>query len=85
VPPDRLDEAVDVLAQLPGEAALADSGGPGDRHEAGPPVASDCVQGVLEGPQFLGSADEGRLEDVGAAAPLALGDDGAGPPGRHRR
>ena len=33
VPVDRLDHAVDVLLELPGEAALADAGRARDRHE----------------------------------------------------
>ena len=40
VPPDRLADAVDVLLELPGQAALADAARPGDRDEAGPPVAA---------------------------------------------
>ena len=40
VPPDGLDEPVDVLQELPREAALADARRPDDRHEAGPPLAA---------------------------------------------
>ena len=44
VPVDVLDEAVDVLLELPGEAALADAAGPGDRDEPRAPLAADGVE-----------------------------------------
>ena len=33
VPPDLLDDAVEVLVELPSEPRLADAGDPGHRHE----------------------------------------------------
>ena len=85
VPPDRLDEAVDVLAELPGQAALADPGRSGDRDEPGAAVPPGRVKGLLERPQLLVAADKGRLEDVRAVAATPLGDHPHGAPGPHGR
>ena len=52
VPPDGLDEAVDVLEELPREAALADSGRADDGDEAWPLLAARRVEEVLEEPQL---------------------------------
>ena len=64
VPVDGLDDAVDVLQELPGEAALADAGRPGDRHEPRAALAGGRVEQVLEQPQLVVAADERRLEAV---------------------
>src|SRR5205085_1799369 len=50
VEPRRLDEAVDVLAELPGEPRLSDAGGTDDGHEAGSPLARRAMEQVLEQP-----------------------------------
>ena len=44
VPVDRLRHAVDVLLELPRQAALADARRPGDRDEARPPIAPGRVE-----------------------------------------
>ena len=64
VPEDVVDEAVDVLQELPGEPALADAGRADDRHEPGAAVAAGGVEQVLEQPQLVVAADERRLERV---------------------
>ena len=84
VPVDRLDEAVDVLQELPGQAALADARRPDDRHEAGPPLAGRRVEEVLEQAQLLVAADEWRLEAFAPIAPADLGHDAERPPRRDR-
>ena len=71
MPADRLDQAVDVLQELPGEPALADAGRADDRDEAGPPLAGRRVEEVLEQAQLVVAADERRLERLasGSAPP----------------
>ena len=85
MPADRLEHAVDVLQELPGQAALADPGRPGHRHEAGATLARRRVEEVLEQAQLVVAADERRLERLPSGpAPPALGHDAQGTPGRHR-
>ncbi len=84
MPPDRLADPVDVLLELPGEAALADPAGPGDRDEAGPTLPAGRADRVLEEPELLVAPDEGRLRQVRATLAAALGDHPQGAPGRHR-
>ena len=62
MPPDGLDQAVEVLEELPGEAGLADAGRADDRDEPGAPLAARGVEQVLEQPQLVVAADERRLE-----------------------
>jgi hypothetical protein len=81
VPPDLLGQAVDVLEELPGQAALADAGLPGDRHQAGALLPGRGVEEVLQEPQLLLAADEGGLQEVGAATAAPLGHDAQRPPG----
>jgi hypothetical protein len=75
VPEDRVDDAIDVLEELPGEPALADPGLAGDRDEPDPAVAGRRVEKVLEEAQLGVASDERRLEAVLATAATALGDD----------
>ena len=67
VPVDVLDDAVDVLLELPGQPALADAARPGDRHQPRPPLAAVAWSSVLEQAQLLVAPDERRLEGVRAA------------------
>ena len=62
VPPDRLNKAVEVLLEFPGQAGLADPADPGDRHEPGPPLPPGRMEEVLEQAQLVVAADEGGLE-----------------------
>ena len=62
VPPDVLDDAVDVLHELPREPALADPAGPDDRHEPRAASRGGRVEQVLEQPQLVVAPDERRLE-----------------------
>ena len=84
VPPDPLDDAVDVLLELPGEPALADAGRPGDGHQPRPAIAARRVEELLEQSELLVATDERRLERVARPLAAALGDDPQGAPGRHR-
>ena len=85
VPPDPLGDAVEVLLELPGEAALAHAAAAEDRDVPDAPLAARGVEEVLEQPELHVAADERRLEALGPAPPAALGDDANGPPCRHRR
>ena len=62
VPPDVLDQAVDVLEELPGEAGLADARRPDDRDQPGPALAGGGVEQLLEQAQLVVAADERRLQ-----------------------
>ena len=87
VPVDVLEHAVDVLLELPGQAALADAPGPADRDEPRPAVAARSRRAAsLSVPQLLVTADERRLRQVRPALAAALGDRRAGlaTPGRAR-
>ena len=84
VPPHGLDDAVEVLRQLPDEPALARPGEPDDRHDPRPPLASRGVEQVLEQRELAVAADERRLELVAPAAAAALGDDADRAVGRDR-
>ena len=85
VPPHPLDDAVDVLEELPGEAALADPGLARDRDEPDPLLARRRVEQVLEQPQLGVAPDERRLEALVPATTAALGDDAHRPPRGNRR
>ena len=84
VPPDRLDQPVDVLEELPGQARLADPGRADDADQPRPALAGRRVEQVLELAELLVAADERRLERLGPADPAALGDDPDGAPGGDR-
>src|SRR6266508_2359934 len=62
MPPDVLNEAVDVLLELPGQARLADAGYTDHRDEARAPVVRGRVEQVLDEPELPIAADERRLE-----------------------
>src|ERR1700690_2993345 len=85
MPPDCLDQAVDVLEELPGEAALADAGRADHRHETCSLLASRRVEEVLELAQLVVAADERRFERLLAIASTGLSDHPERPPGRHGR
>ena len=84
VPVDGLDDAVEVLLQLPGEPRLADPGLADDRDEPRPPVAAGGVEAVLEEAELVVAADERRLDDA-SGPPAALAHDAHGAEGGHRR
>ena len=85
VPVDGLDEAVDVLEELPGEPALADAALAGHGDEPYAPVPGGRVVEVLEKPQLVISPHEGRLDRFGPPPAAALGHHAKGAPGRDRR
>ena len=80
VPEDRLDDAVEILLELPGEPALADAGLPDDRHQAGLAFAFRGVEMVLERAQLLVAPDEWRLDRLAAPGTTATRHDGQGLP-----
>ena len=80
VPPDLLDQAIEVLRELPGQAGLADARRPDDRDEAGAPFPAGGVEQVLEQPELVIAPDEGCLEGVRAALATAFGNDPKGAP-----
>ena len=67
VPVDGLDEAVEVLEELPGEPALADAALAGHRDQPDAPVPGGRVVEVLEEPQLVVAPDERRLDRLGPA------------------
>jgi hypothetical protein len=83
VPIDDVDEAVDVLEELPREPALADAALPGDRHQPDPAIPGGGVEEVLDQPELVVPPDKRRLERLGTVAPPHLGDDPQRSPGRH--
>ena len=85
VPVDGLDQAVDVLQELPGEPALADAALAGDRDEPHAAVPRRRVVEVLEQPQLVVSPHERSLDRPRATAPTPLGDHAQGAPGGHGR
>ena len=62
VPPDGVDDAVEVLVELPGEARLADAGDSGDGHQVGAAVVRRRVEEVLDQLELAVAADERGLE-----------------------
>ncbi len=85
MPPDRVDQAVDVLEELPGQPGLADAGRADDADQAGAALAGRGVEQVLEQAELVVAADERRLERVLAVAAADLGDDPSRAPGCDRR
>ena len=83
VPPDVLDEPVDVLEELPGQARLADAGRAHDADEADAALAGRGVEVVLELAQLLVAPDEGRLERLRPPDAAALCDHAERAPGGH--
>ena len=73
MPPDVLDEPVEVLLELPGEPRLPDPGHADDRDETRALVVRGRVEEVLDQPELAVAAHERRLEPDRAhlAAPRA--------------
>ena len=84
VPVDGLEHPIDVLEELPRQAALAHAGLPGDRHEPDATLATGRVEDVLEQSELVVTTDERRLDALAPAETASLGDDAQGPPSRHR-
>src|SRR4051794_22362905 len=85
MPPDRLDEPVDVLEELPRKTRLADAGRSDDAHETRSAFSARRVEQVLQLPQLLVPSGEWSLEGFGTADAPALGDDPDGAPRRQGR
>ena len=85
VPPDGVDQAVDVLQELPGEARLAEARRPDHAHQPGPALPGGRVEQVLEQAQLVVTADERGLEGLGPIPAADLGDDPERAPRRHGR
>jgi hypothetical protein len=62
VPPDVLDDPVEVLVELPREPGLSDPGDPGDRDQMRPPVVRGRVEEFLDQLQLPLATDERRLQ-----------------------
>jgi hypothetical protein len=62
-------QAVDVLEELPGETALADSSETDDRDEVCRPVVGDAVESLLDEAQLAVAADERRFQSFGLERP----------------
>ena len=62
VPPDLIDEPVEVLVELPAEPRLADAGDPDDRDELRLSLLGAGVEELLHESQLPVAADEWRLE-----------------------
>ena len=84
VPPDVLDQAVEVLRELPGQARLADPRRAEDRDEAGALLSPGGVEQLLEQAQLVGPAHERRLERLAPVPSPALRHDPQRPPGGDR-
>src|SRR5205823_8009614 len=74
MPPHVLDEAVDVLLELPREAGLAGPRDPGDRDEPRPPLLRARVEQILDDPELAPAPHERRLETRRAPLSPARGD-----------
>src|SRR5690606_10946138 len=72
VPGDDVGTSIEHLAQLPGEATLADAGDAGHRDQAASPVADDSVPEVDELAELAVAADERAAVAPGPAAPPGL-------------
>ena len=75
VPVDVLDDAVDVLVELPAQARLADPGHPDERDQPRSPLARGRVQQLLENSHLGVASNERRLERLAAVRAAAHGDD----------
>ena len=75
VPPDRVDDPVEVLVELPRQARLADPGDPGHRNEMGPPFRRAAVEELLDQLQLALAPDERRFEPCRAQCSAHSGDD----------
>ena len=82
--PDGIDQAVDVLQELPGQAGLADACRADHRDESSPAIPARRVEEILELADLVVAADERSLEPFRAVPAATLGHDPEGAPGRHR-
>ena len=64
VPPDAVEQAVEVLEELPGEPRLPDAARADHAHETRPALPARGLEQVLELAELLVPADERRLERV---------------------
>jgi hypothetical protein len=62
MPPDVVNQAVDVLLELPREPGLADAGDADHRDEARAPIVRGRVEQILDEPELPAATDERRLE-----------------------
>jgi hypothetical protein len=85
VPPDVLDQPVEVFEELPGHPGLADAGRPDHRDQACPQVARRRVEEVLQLAELVVATHERRLERLAAVTPAPLGDHAQRAPGGNRR
>ena len=85
VPVDVLGDAVDVLVELPGEAALAHARVAHDAYETRPSLARRRVEHVLEQAELPVAPDERRLELAGPAGATDHCDDADRAPRRDGR
>ena len=84
MPPDELQQPVEVFGELPGQAGLADTGRADDRDETSAPLSARRVEQVLEQAELVITSDEGRLQGVRATLATTFGDDPEGAPCRDR-
>ncbi len=80
VPGDEGDQPVDVLAELPAEARLADAGRAREHHHARGAPLGGGVEQLADGAELGVPAGQRRLETVDALRPADSGDDPGGPP-----
>ena len=74
VPEEEVGEPVHVLVELPRQAALADAGYAGHRHEVSPLLLSRAVKQVLHEAKLPATPDERRLETFGLERAADAGD-----------
>src|SRR3954447_9531436 len=84
MPPDVLDDAVDVLQELPPQPRLADPGRSDDRHETGAPLTAGRLEQVLQQPKLVVAADERRLDALAGSPAVSLADHAECAPGGDR-
>ena len=80
MPPDAVQQAVQVLEELPGQTRLADAARADDAHQARPPLPAGGLEEVLELAELLVPTDERCLERVAPVLAAPLGDHPDGPP-----
>ena len=85
MPEHRLDEAVQVLLQLPRQAALPDAGLADDRHQPRLSLACGGMELILEQPKLLIPPHERRLQRGRSPLTAATSDDCDGAPHAHGR
>src|SRR5579862_2502145 len=75
VPEVRIGETIDVLEELPRQAALTNARDSDDRDQERSVLSRRGVQELLHEPKFAVASDEGRLEPRGLKRPADSGDD----------